>query len=275
MTAHPRREDYERIRVLIWGKTYPELSAAHTETVCTAGCRENGDPIRLYPVPLRYLNGAQQYRLYDIVEVDVQRNLKDPRPESHRIAPDTIQVVSHLDSDRFEWGERRAWTARSIAWHFDSVADLRAAQETRGLSLGLVRPGTIIGARLVQKSPSARNEYFAKWDELTAGEQGDLFPREYKSLDFIPVEIRLQWRCAGACTCHDGAPHDMQVLDWGLVELGRKTGKWELARDRLAEISDLSRYDFRLFMGTFRLHMTTFGVIGLWYPKRAEQGVLL
>ena len=34
-------------------------------------------------------------------------------------------------------------------------------------------------------------------------------------------------------------------------------------RARLAEISDLSRYDFRLYMGNFFLHQKTFGVLGM------------
>lgn len=36
-------------RVLIWTKTYPELSTRYIETVCTAGVLEDGSPVR--PVP--------------------------------------------------------------------------------------------------------------------------------------------------------------------------------------------------------------------------------
>ena len=37
---------YQNMRVLIWGKTYPELSNKYTETVCTGGVLEDGRPIR-------------------------------------------------------------------------------------------------------------------------------------------------------------------------------------------------------------------------------------
>jgi hypothetical protein len=57
----------QKIRVLIWGKTYPELSTHYRETVCTGGVREDGSPIRLYPVPLRYLDTEKRYELYDWV----------------------------------------------------------------------------------------------------------------------------------------------------------------------------------------------------------------
>jgi hypothetical protein len=63
----------------------------------------------------------------------------------------------------------------------------------------------------------------------------------------------------------------MMVLDWGLLELARRGGDWEKARAKLATISNLDEYDFRLFIGNFFLHQQTWGVIGLWYPKRQAQ----
>jgi hypothetical protein len=61
-------------RVLIWGKTYPELSNQHRETVCTGGCTEDGRPIRIYPVPLRYLPEMTRYSLYHWIEAPLERN---------------------------------------------------------------------------------------------------------------------------------------------------------------------------------------------------------
>ena len=40
-------------KVLITVKTYPTLSAKYDELVCTAGFKEDGTWIRLYPVPFR------------------------------------------------------------------------------------------------------------------------------------------------------------------------------------------------------------------------------
>ena len=65
----------------------------------------------------------------------------------------------------------------------------------------------------------------------------------------------------------------MKVLDWGLLELARRDG-WVKAKERLEEISNLQRYEFKLFMGNFRLHLHVFGIIGLWYPKIRAQGEL-
>ena len=55
-------------RVLITVKTYPTLSRKYGETVCTAGVRHDGSWLRIYPVPFRRLDEAEQYRKFDWVE---------------------------------------------------------------------------------------------------------------------------------------------------------------------------------------------------------------
>ena len=58
-------------RVLITVKTYPTLSETHTELVCTAGFREDGTMIRIYPVPFRMLNEYQKYKKYQWISIDL------------------------------------------------------------------------------------------------------------------------------------------------------------------------------------------------------------
>jgi hypothetical protein len=50
----------EKQRVLITVKTYPTLSRKYGETVCTAGVRPDGSWVRIYPVPFRRLEEAEQ-----------------------------------------------------------------------------------------------------------------------------------------------------------------------------------------------------------------------
>jgi len=72
------------IKVLITVKTYPTLSKKYDELVCTAGFREDGSWIHIYPVPFRKLDYAYQYKKYNWVELDLEKNPKDFRPESFR-----------------------------------------------------------------------------------------------------------------------------------------------------------------------------------------------
>ena len=69
-------------RVLITVKTYPTLSRKYGETVCTAGVRDDGTWVRIYPVPFRRLDEAEQYRKFDWIECRLARNSSDPRPET-------------------------------------------------------------------------------------------------------------------------------------------------------------------------------------------------
>lgn len=72
--------DMSLTRVLIAVKTYPAISAKYDELVCTAGFREDGSWIRIYPVPFRKKSYDEQYRKYDWIEVDLVKNDSDFRP---------------------------------------------------------------------------------------------------------------------------------------------------------------------------------------------------
>ena len=76
--------------MLIIAKTYPELSAKYGETVCTAAVDETGNPLRLYPIPFRYLAGTKQVLDSEICELARKRGLDAARTK--------VQLL--LDSDR-------------------------------------------------------------------------------------------------------------------------------------------------------------------------------
>ncbi|WP_200814406.1 hypothetical protein [Parabacteroides sp. Marseille-P3160] len=58
-------------KVLVTIKTYPSLSKTYTELVCTAGFREDGSMIRIYPVPYRKLESYNKYEKYQWIEIDL------------------------------------------------------------------------------------------------------------------------------------------------------------------------------------------------------------
>ena len=72
-------------KILITVKTYPSISVEHNdELVCTAGIDEDGNWIRIYPIPFRKLDYNSQYRKYSWIGIDLVRNTNDFRPESYR-----------------------------------------------------------------------------------------------------------------------------------------------------------------------------------------------
>jgi hypothetical protein len=264
---------YTSRRLVIFAKTYPELSTRHTETVCTGALdAETGAPVRLYPVPLRYLEDNADYNLYDVVDVPVRKSNSDPRPESYRVDARGIARLGHLEVDDF-WRERRALVFQDPRWHFPTLTELRAANEATELSLGIVRPGQIDEVELWEKPERDRAAHLERSAELKAAKESDLFDPSYKDLEYLPYQVRLRWRCETRCVTCSKRPHRMQVLDWGLLELGRRKG-WDKAISRMETIANLRVHDFRLFLGTFRLHPRNFGIIGMWYPKIPDQPAL-
>lgn len=199
------------VRVLIWAKTYPELSKKYRETVCTAGCLEDGTPVRIYPVPLRYLDDIRKYRLYDWVEVPLRANPEDSRPESFRIAKGSEPtVVSHLGTDD-GWRGRREVLCRRRDWHFGCATLLQHAQQQRGTSLGWVKVREVVRIEVVERPTQERVEHEARMAarkqriDMFAGKGGDL------DLEFIPWRFRVHWRCENI-DCRE--PHSASVLDW-------------------------------------------------------------
>lgn len=89
-------------KVLITVKTYPTLSSKYKELVCTAGFREDGTWVRIYPIPFREKSYDQQYRKYDWIEVDLVKNQKDFRPESYcPVKLDAeIKVIGHIGTKK-------------------------------------------------------------------------------------------------------------------------------------------------------------------------------
>jgi hypothetical protein len=149
---------------------------------------------------------------------------------------------------------------------------LKRDQQVTGRSIGVVDVREIVGVSLVSKSPDALAEFQEQMKAVRR--QPDMFRPEYLKLDFLPYDLKLSWRCQDECAECANSPHQMKALDWGLLELARRDG-WDKAKARLETICNLAEYNFRIFMGNFRNHPWTFGVIGLWYPKKRPQYDLL
>src|SRR3954465_2912002 len=75
-------------KVLITVTTYPLPSRSYDELVCTAGVLEDGQWIRIYPVPLQFLTGLRKNGKvasfkYNWIELDLKKRTEVFRPESH------------------------------------------------------------------------------------------------------------------------------------------------------------------------------------------------
>lgn len=265
------REKYQRKRILIWTKTYPELSSKYIETVCTAGVCEDGSPVRLYPIPYRYLD--QQFHKYQWITAEVAKNSADPRPESYKVDCESIECGEVVPTSKDEWGKRAEVVFRKRDWQFDTVDALLEAQRNVGTSLGVVTPKRITGITITNRGEEEVKSFNEKIQKLRGQvnadrKQLDLFessiPPQMKNLEFLKSRARISWICA-APKC---AGHEMQILDWEIAELQRRDGD-SRALQKLHQILNLEEYAARFFLGNLFQYPTSFTIVGLWYPQRA------
>lgn len=263
---------WARKRLLIWGKTYPEFSKKHYETVCTGAI--DGDTrqlLRIYPITLRYLK--EPFSKYQWIEVPVERNTKDPRPESYHIRQEEMVLGETLGTKR-AWADRSEWVL-SPGNLYSSVETLWAAQAGKGSSLGLVRPRKIKRFYVRRKHESERKEWEEKREQ--AINVRELFvdaESRTRDLAFMPITYRVEFLCEDV----ECKGHDMSILDWEIYVLSRKlyaqTGDGVAQKkviEKLYECADTENHDCYFFLGNTQAHPTTFMVVGLYYPPRVVQ----
>ncbi|GAB6013274.1 hypothetical protein [Viscerimonas tarda] len=123
-------------KILITVKTYPTLSEKYDELVCTAGFKEDGSWIRIYPVPFRKLDYQNQYHKWQWIEMDIVKNTTDFRPESFR--PKDIEkdfIVGVKMGTKNSWALRKDIVLRNVHTNMsDLIAKAKNANDNTSLA---------------------------------------------------------------------------------------------------------------------------------------------
>jgi hypothetical protein len=239
-------------RILITVKTYPTLSRKYGETVCTAGVREDGSWVRIYPVPFRRLEEAEQYRKYDWIECDLIKSRGDPCPETRHPA-DVKQLipVEHMGTDD-KWRARRELLLGKAIVHA-RLQPLIDGAKANQLSLAVFKPTKILDFVWEEES--------REWDSKKLAEmrsqfdQSELF-EEHAWRDTFRVIPKLPYSFSYRFLDQDGRKSEMQVLDWEagalywkcLRQHGSENSALEKVRTKYLE--EFSRTDLHFFLGT-------------------------
>lgn len=240
-------------RILITVKTYPTLSRKYGETVCTAGVREDGSWVRIYPVPFRRLDETEQYRKYDWVECQLVRNTSDPRAETYRpVDEGELRPVAHLDTGD-NWRERRRLLLQT-ARVYERLDDLIADAKANRASLAVFKPTRVLGFTWEEESRDWDPDKVREMRELT--NQYDLFAdntwREtFRVIPKLPYSFSYKFEDAA------GRTSELQVLDWEVGALFwnclRSTEGDEpqaLAKVRRRYWDEFLKKDLHFFVGT-------------------------
>lgn len=258
-----------RMKVLITVKTYPIPSAKYDELVCTAGVREDGSFIRLYPINFRDLPFSQQYKKYQWIEVAaVKHRGRDARKESYRPDCATIRLLGEPIPPAGNWKQRAKY---ALAQRSTSMEELQSLQRVDRKSLGVFRPKRISDLIWQPDAPDWKPSFKAAlaqarlWEDRKASK---VPPRK------VPFKFQYQFECDDA-RCHG---HRMMIEDWELgalywrvVDCGAtpKEAATEVRKKFLDTMCAPDR-DTHLFVGTILSHPNSWVVIGVFWPKVAR-----
>jgi hypothetical protein len=267
---------WERERILIWGKTRPELSRSYRETVCTGGIfADSRRLVRLYPIPLRFLDDEKVFRKYQWIEAYVTKAHKDPRPESYHIRPDSIEVGEFIAAEDGDWGRRAEWLMRSENV-FRSVEALQEAREREGTSLGFVKPREVNDFLVEALSGGEKEQFWRKYNAIQGVRDLPFEPEQkpkVKPLRPPDYRFRIKFRCDDPACPKD---HVFTVFDWEVDALYFKCRSRgdapEQAREKVVaklrgDVCSEGR-DTYFFLGNILAHPHKFTIVGLWYPKK-------
>lgn len=206
---------WEKKRVLLTVKAYPEVSKTYGETVCLAGITEENEFIRLYPVPFELFRSSRLPK-YTWIEVECAKT-QDllGRKESHKIRTDSsnygIRVVDQSlvrAKGRAPWAERNKVVLPLLS---PSLEDLQKRLDSDRTSLGLVKASELLDFHIRQ--PLSELEKKIE-EERSAHVQTTLFGGSRTKLQKIPHNFYYRFRCSPSCPI----VHDMSFEDWEVFQ---------------------------------------------------------
>jgi hypothetical protein len=267
-----------RERVLITVKTYPTLSRKYGETVCTAGLRENGTWMRIYPVPFRRLGEDQQYAKFDWVETDFVRGTFDHRPETHHpVDVSRLLPVGRLDTTD-NWRERRKQVLGK-ARVYDRLEPLLSGAKNNLLSLAVFKP-----ARLLDfiAEDDEREWDAGKLSQMRSrADQSELFAEdEWRcTFELIP-KLPYSFSCRFADT--DGQKSTLKILDWecgqlfwNCVRTHNNDEDVAIEKVRHKYFDVLPKNDLHFFLGTLQqfhgFSPNPWSIVGVFAPPHENQ----
>ncbi len=250
----------ERVKVLVTVKTYPLPSESYGELVCTAGVREDGSFIRLYPIDYRMRPYWQWYKKYQWIELELEKNTKDPRAESYRPVSE-IRPIGEPLATKNRWAERKRYV---LGKDVQTMCELQATPQGQ-CSLGIIRPRQVLDFKV---EPTDR-EWKSGWKNLF--QQKLLFGPQQKLLEKIPYTFSYIFKCEDPlCT-----GHKKMIVDWEVGQLYRtmrdKFRSEEVAIEKVREkfFGQICAdgIDTHFFVGTIRKYGQWI-ILGVFWPKK-------
>lgn len=263
-------------KVLITVKTYPTISKKYEELVCTAGFKEDGSWVRIYPIQFRKKSYQEQYSKYEWVELDLVKNKTDFRPESYRPRThDTpIKVVDSIRPDGNTWAERRKIVLNKVYSNLSALI-AEAKNEKICTSLAVFKPTKVLDFVWEEVDREWSEDKLAQFQQLNIFQKAD-------DKGFVVVR-KLPYKFSYKFKDDSGKESKILIEDWETGELfwnclKRNGGDEQKAcfEVRKKYIDDFAKTkDLYFFLGTTQAYhyraKNPFLIIGTFHPKRISQ----
>lgn len=265
-------------KVLITVKTYPTLSKKYGELVCTAGFREDGTWIRIYPIPFRKLEYERRYKKYQWIDIDLEKNKSDFRPESYKPTSGGLdfKTLDAIGTENF-WQKRKDIVLKNIYTNLFTLIE-EAKDKKVCTSLAVFKPKEVIGFKVEQVSREWDEEKLAELEAKS--KQQNLF--ETSDSPFIVVN-KLPYKFSYKFIDEENRESTMMIEDWEIGALywnclKRHEGNEAKACEDVKKkyFDDFAKTkDLYLYLGTTQLHHyvapNPFIIIGTFHPKKVDQ----
>lgn len=269
-------------KVLVTVMTYPTLSTKHIETVCTAGFREDGTWVRIYPIPVRLIDSEKKIRKWHWIEVNLEhKDSQDNRPESYHICDiSSLKILGTLDiHGKPNWLERLQWVLRNKRI-YDNMDELIIQTKQNKVSLAVLKPTEVLDMtyqrinlddNYYKKLNLAKEQYQAFSSQLSLFGDNDI-RQHFEFAEKIPYRFKYKFKTA------DNKVRNIMVEDWEIGMLYRnclkkdgETTACQKVRERYMQLA--KEKDLYFFMGTSfewqrRNANDPYLIIGCFYPPK-------
>jgi hypothetical protein len=270
-----------RKKVLLTVTTYPLPSRSYDELVCTAGVLENGEWIRIYPMPLSILKGwkkegkVKQRTKYTWIELDLKERTDDFRPESYSPKDYNFKdlVIGDTIDTKGNWMKRKELCLKNVYTNMELLINESKAPFNK--SLATFKP-TKIHKLIIEKDDE---DWKPVWQALQS--QMNLFEDKQEPRKAFP---KLPYKFKYEFEDETGKVRKLMIEDWEIGQLywnclreanGNKEIALEKVRERY-ETEFINKKEIYFFLGTTkewhtRRSKNPFVIIGVFYPKKESQ----
>lgn len=247
-------------RVLLTVKAYPTESTKYGATWCAAGVTDDGEWIRLYPMPLdMVLKQKRKFKRYNWIEVECKKATeKLSRKESYKVRSNSIRIIDPaLTEPPIDWDSRNEILTPMLD---SSVKSLQEKWEDDRTSLGFIHPRKV--ADFVLSKVNEEDKDAPQMYQMDL--EGNLLVTPEKMIGVCKYNFTCSDdRCTG---------HLMTCLDWELGECWRKwRSLYPTIEERWVKIKDrffkwmLTKRDLHFYMG-MHSQWPVWMIIGIYYP---------